>query len=1349
MSQALAPSAYTYPLTEAYSNDGGSHAVLRCADRCELKGAAVAVSDPGSTPYGGHTDPVLSVAYAPDGATLATGGSRGAVRIWDASTGQQQHQLTGHTNWVRSVAYAPDGATLATGGDDGAVRIWDASTGQQQHQLTGHTGDVFSVAYAPDGATLATGGDDGAVRIWDASTGQQQHQLTGHTGDVFSVAYAPDGATLATGGGDGAVRIWDASTGQQQHQLTGHTGWVFSVAYAPDGATLATGGDDGAVRIWDASTGQQQHQLTGHTSWVRSVAYAPDGATLATGGDDGAVRIWDASTGQQQHQLTGHTDPVFSVAYAPDGATLATGGSDGAVRIWDASTGQQQHQLTGHTGDANSAAYAPDGATLATGGDDGIVRIWDARTGQQQHQLTGHTDWVRSVAYAPDGATLATSGGAVRTWDASTGQQQHQLTGHTDWVYSVAYAPDSATLATSGGDGTVRIWDASTGQQQHRLTGHTGDATSVAYAPDGATLATGGGDGTVRIWDASTGQQQHRLTGHTDWVRSVAYAPDGATLAAGGDDGTVRIWDASTGQQQHRLTGHTSFVRSVAYAPDGATLATGGDDGTVRIWDASTGQQQHRLTGHTDRVFSVAYAPDGATLATCGRDGTVRIWNPRNGTQIDGTGFGAPRRIGRPLAGVRSDAPSADDLIGATSDAETLADLIAATETSPPLAIALIGDWGAGKSSVMLQIQRRIEVLAEMSRNNPGLSVFAANVRQVRFNAWDYSDDQLWTGLVDHLFRALAADPEKSPGLPDPATAQAERARLRRKLAAVEAEEQRLSDGLRAADRADRPQGFLAWLGSPAYAWRVMVAAARELASDVRAARWVLLIWAMLGAAAYGAWSLWGSLIGAAVTAVAAVIAPAVVIGEQLQRWHRAGMGITDWLRSGLDKRQRAVSQKVADLRDRLALVDASARLSVFLSDRAALRAYQEYRGLLGQVRGDLARLSDAVTDARNEWLANGATTSPPLERMVLYIDDLDRCPPRRVVEVLEAVHLMLALELFVVVVAVDARWLVRSLEYHYRELFSPGDPPVFTAPAGSPEPEVGAGPASPVDYLDKIFQIPYVLAPPPPAALASYLRSLLPPPASPTPTPQAPAMVSPPESAPSETAADLGLTGKPDAAETQDALSHDDELVVQAPFPRDARLKRADARSSHDQKEHTVAWRTEKPTTAIPDLRPLRLQLSQPEVEFMTRLGPLLPTPRAAKRLVNLYRLVRIGITDSGLAAFTGSEAGGPYQVVQILLAVLVGSPAAAQRIFRELLSATADSDVLTIFAKAATPDFAEGHLCARISAELARIAKDTPLLTATREYQRWCPTLARYSFHTRTMTAEPPTSDVPSTPC
>ena len=104
-------------------------------------------------------------------------------RIWDVRTGQQLHQLTGHTGPVFSVAFAPDGATLASGGgrrpDLGCPHRPAAAPAHRPHR------PVWSVAYAPDGATLASGGGDGSVRIWDARTGEQLHQLTGHAGPVL------------------------------------------------------------------------------------------------------------------------------------------------------------------------------------------------------------------------------------------------------------------------------------------------------------------------------------------------------------------------------------------------------------------------------------------------------------------------------------------------------------------------------------------------------------------------------------------------------------------------------------------------------------------------------------------------------------------------------------------------------------------------------------------------------------------------------------------------------------------------------------------------------------------------------------------------------------------------------------------------------------------------------------------------------------------------------------------------------------------------------------------------------------------------------------------------------------
>ena len=102
-----------------------------------------------------------------------------------------------------------------------------------------------------------------------------------------------------------------------------------------------------------------------------------------------------------------------------------------------------------------------------------------------------------------------------------------------------------------------------------------------------------------------------------------------------------------------------------------------------------------------------------------------------------------------------------------------------------------------------------------------------------------------------------------------------------------------------------------------------------------------------------------------------------------------------------------------------------------------------------------------------------------PIERIILYIDDLDRCHPDKVVEVLQAVHLLLAFNLFNVVVGVDARWLERSLRRQY--VGRPG-----SRAAGTPDP------FSPQDYLEKIFQIPYALAPIDPTGFKNLIGGLV-----------------------------------------------------------------------------------------------------------------------------------------------------------------------------------------------------------------------------------------------------------------
>ncbi|MDE2997522.1 MAG: hypothetical protein OXU79_00415 [Gemmatimonadota bacterium] len=532
---------------------------------------------------------VWSVAFSASG-TLAAGTISGTVELVDAAVGNRVGSLM-QGSGVTSVAFSPDGATLASSSLDGKVKVWNIETGELSARLEGHTDRVVAVSFSPDGALLASAGGRGdpTVRLWDLSSQREVAVLKGHGNGVRSVSFsAPEGAILASTSSR-TVRLWDVATRAEVATLDSPVGLATAVAFLPDSAVLAVGSSDGTVRLWDIAERKLVSTIEWHSGEIQSVSFSPDGSTLVSGSTDGTVLLREMESGNTS-AISGHGS-FYTVAISPVAGLLASSEYVGnAVTLWNMDTRTRIATLDGWETRVTSLRFSLDGDLLATGHLDGTIGMWDVEARQLMGVLEGRERLVFAMDFSLDGRILATGSSTRRIglWDVEHRTLIGYLDGHTDFVTALVFSPDGTGLASGAysSDRTVRLWDVSARSETATLTGHTQGVNAAAFSPvDGRILATGSEDRTVRIWDVKTRVPIATLETRSP-VRSVAFSPDGAMLVAGSYR-TTAIWDMKTQEQIAALQGHMGSVHSVGFLRDGATLATGSSDGTMLLWDIS------------------------------------------------------------------------------------------------------------------------------------------------------------------------------------------------------------------------------------------------------------------------------------------------------------------------------------------------------------------------------------------------------------------------------------------------------------------------------------------------------------------------------------------------------------------------------------------------------------------------------------------------------------------------------------------------------------------------------------------------------------------------------------------
>jgi WD40 repeat protein len=403
---------------------------------------------------------VCSVAVSPDGKRIAFNTSRsfatvssfdiirngmigqldsdGTIRL--ESTGNDSKRITldvEHAD-IRSLALAPDGSRLVTGGPGRTVTIWDTRPDPSVRTFVDSAGpaslslpevSAACIALSPDGQKVASAGGARPIRIRDLETGRVLFDFGDQPGSIQTIAYSPDGRYIAAGGTEKLIHIWDAGSGHERITIKGHGAPVGRIAFSPDGTALAAAGLGGLVRVWDVKTGLERFRIPVDSS-ATSVAFSPDGTMLASDGFR-KLRLTDSRSGQTLRLAENpFPDEVFltALAFSPSGRELAGACSDDTVRIWEiaellrpASQPRAQRVLRGHGGKVTGVAYSPDGRRLASAGEDGTVRLWDTVEGHELLTLKGHERPVTGVVFSSDGNKIlsVSDDRTIKVWIAN------------------------------------------------------------------------------------------------------------------------------------------------------------------------------------------------------------------------------------------------------------------------------------------------------------------------------------------------------------------------------------------------------------------------------------------------------------------------------------------------------------------------------------------------------------------------------------------------------------------------------------------------------------------------------------------------------------------------------------------------------------------------------------------------------------------------------------------------------------------------------------------------------------------------------------------------------------------
>ncbi|KAK2019777.1 WD domain-containing protein [Colletotrichum eremochloae] len=644
----------------------GSHLII-CSRSLSMKIYALKITEDGSIEakltrsLKPHGTPVVVLAVDRTSTLLATGGTDGAIKVWDIAGGYVTHTFRGPSVLVSALHFFEVAARSSEGEVEKAGKKGKNSK-QAEEEFTATTN-----------WRLVSGSQDGKVRVWDLHKRAVIANLDSHVSNVQGLDYSPEQHAIVSAGRDKTIIWWDAKSWKIR-KVVPCLELVEAVGFTDGGRLTYSAGAKGCLRIWDTDTGREltkdQPAKAEAESIVSAVSH-PELPFILCVQVDHTLALYnvprkesiEGSMPEPFRRISGTHDSIIDLSYLmPDRSLLALATNAEDIRIVSVKDsestyfGQDLALLKGHDDIIVSLDVDWSGYWIATGAKDNNARLWRVDPANNSFTcyatFTGHTESIGAVTlpkqipqessvqfkdplnHPPPFLFTGSQDQTVKKWEIPREAQSRKggsravftRKAHDKDINALDVHPNSHLFASSSQDKMVKIWSVAEGEVQGILRGHRRGVWSVKFAPSGCpaiqgdegqvagkgVVLTGSADKTVKIWSLNDYTCIRTFEGHSNSVLKVVWlnmpkvegkGKKQVQFASAGSDGLVKVWDANSGETETTLDNHEDRIWALAVNSADNTIVSGDGDSIVTFWKDTTSESQAAATEAAQKLI--------------------------------------------------------------------------------------------------------------------------------------------------------------------------------------------------------------------------------------------------------------------------------------------------------------------------------------------------------------------------------------------------------------------------------------------------------------------------------------------------------------------------------------------------------------------------------------------------------------------------------------------------------------------------------------------------------------------------------------------------------------------------